>query len=229
MCEAERAQLIRELKRILDDLRLRLGVYKAIRRAFASEYGLPELDLIRHEICLCLILGLDQAALTLTNHLLESLLKYALIYYEADRTTAKRRVPKGQAVQSLVELTAPALRKYGDKDLSHNINSACRVGLITKDQKKELHRYREIFRNAWSHSDKNKTFGSASVEVRALRIEGGKLVSDSDGQVPISDLLMFHGIAQVMVARENALPYFLQIDGIARQVLAKVFPSAQQT
>jgi len=49
---------------------------------FNSEYGWPEFDPLRDEICKCLICDLCQAAITLTNHLLENFLKTMLIYHE---------------------------------------------------------------------------------------------------------------------------------------------------
>ena len=54
--------------------------YPRVREAYTNDYGLPELDPLRYEVCICLAVGLNQAAIALTNHLLESMLKYGLIY-----------------------------------------------------------------------------------------------------------------------------------------------------
>lgn len=56
--------------------------YVKIRHCYANEYELPEIDPLRYEICICLTLSLYQAAITLTNHLIEKYLKIALVYYE---------------------------------------------------------------------------------------------------------------------------------------------------
>ena len=41
--------------------------YPLIQDLYQNYYNMPELDPLRHEVCLCLILGLNQAAITLTN------------------------------------------------------------------------------------------------------------------------------------------------------------------
>jgi len=52
--------------------------YNKIEDIFNSRYNYPKLDSVRNEICKCLICNLNQAAITLTNHLLESSLKMCL-------------------------------------------------------------------------------------------------------------------------------------------------------
>ena len=41
-----------------------------------------ELDSLRNEICYCLIIGINQASIALTNHLMEKFLLHSLIYKE---------------------------------------------------------------------------------------------------------------------------------------------------
>ena len=53
--------------------------YDSVADAFENHYDWPEIDPVRSEICECIICGFYQAAITLTNHLLESVLKKALI------------------------------------------------------------------------------------------------------------------------------------------------------
>jgi len=62
---------------------------------------LPELDVIRHEVCLCLIFHLNQAAIALTNHLLESFLKYSLIFLDYKKQSKAR---KGESILSKVDI-----------------------------------------------------------------------------------------------------------------------------
>jgi hypothetical protein len=84
MDEKERQTVIAELKAILEERqRLMLQNYLLVRESYRTEYNFPELDPVRNEVALCLVFGLPQAAITLTNHLLESLLKFALIYDHA--------------------------------------------------------------------------------------------------------------------------------------------------
>lgn len=75
-------QAVEEIRRIIDSRKeFFCANYPAIRFAFQEHYDTPELDTWRHEVCLCIFFGLYQAAITATNHLLESFLKYALVYY----------------------------------------------------------------------------------------------------------------------------------------------------
>jgi hypothetical protein len=198
--------------------------YPSVRSTYQTAYELPELDPLRWEVSLCLVFGLYQAAITLTNHLLESMLKYALAYrYSLSHQPSSPPAP-GTATQRLVDWLAKGNALYADKDLGSNINQACSQGLITKEQKKLLHDFREAFRNAYSHSDKKKTFGQATAPVTAVHVSSNKLVVDTPEEVSIADLLIGQGIFQVAHARQNALNYFLQIDAVVRHVLQQLFP-----
>lgn len=99
--------------------------------------------------------GLNQAAITLTNHLLENLLKTTLIAHYS-----KDKFPKNSEgkVEELIEMTREAREKYGDMALGNCINAIRSAGLIDKDQQKSLHELRDFFRNAFGHADKEKIF-----------------------------------------------------------------------
>lgn len=51
--------------------------YQTVEYAFENDYKWPEVDPVQNEICKCIICGFRQAAITLTNHLLEYVLKKA--------------------------------------------------------------------------------------------------------------------------------------------------------
>ena len=129
--------------------------YNTIAEAFENEYGWPEVDSVRSEVCKCLICGLHQAAITLTNHLLESVLKKALIIEES----AKNKT----AHSDITNVFDDATEKYANKNLDFTINQACRKGLINKEEKNILHGFREQYRNAFSHADPQKTFSGVSI------------------------------------------------------------------
>ncbi len=116
--------------------------------AYRNAYDWPEIDPIRNEISLCLMFGLNQAAITLTNHLLENLLKTTLIAYHS-----KDKFPKDSEgkVADLIEMTREERVKYGNMALGNCINAVRSAGLINKDQKKLLHEIRDSFRNAFGH------------------------------------------------------------------------------
>ncbi|HTS18415.1 MAG TPA: hypothetical protein VMP11_12640 [Verrucomicrobiae bacterium] len=202
--------------------------YAKARTAYQNPYGLPELDPLRHEIAICIAFGLNQAAITPTNHFLESLLKYALIYQHTLKQDTEKHQVRGRAVKAVAEFCADGKKLFGNKNLNETIDYACRNGLITKDEKKMLHKYREIFRNAYGHADKEKTFGDAQTSAFALRVEGNAIVNDSAGDIRLADFLPAQGLFQVALAEEHAAPYYLSIDKLARGIKHKLFPEADQ-
>lgn len=225
MDEATKKAIIDEVNAIIRERQTTIGKnYLRVRDCYLTEYGLPELDPLRYEITLCLTFGLYQAAITLTNHLLESLLKYALIYHHALQKQQERQRIEGHAVEALIEWLSEGKNLYADKNLDDNINRACTLGLITKEQKNKLHDIQQTFRNAYGHADKGKTFGEATVPVEAVHFTGERVVRDGKKEVRLADLLIFQGIFQVIYAEKDAVPYYLYIDSLARQIIAKLFP-----
>ena len=105
---------------------------------YNSEYGWPELDVVRNEICLCLIFGFHQAAIALTNHLLESLLKYSLIYLDYRQ---KSSTLSGDLLERMEKVFSENKEIY-DYSLDSCINKYRKEGLISKEQKKILHGFR---------------------------------------------------------------------------------------
>ena len=197
--------------------------YLSIRDAYHNTYEWSELDPLRHEICICIMLGLCQAAITLTNHLLESLLKYSLIILHGRKKKQKEEEIKGRAVTSIVEKYKEVIERYGNANLDTTINCACTAGLISKEQKKILHDFREKFRNAYSHSDKIKTFGKNTIPVSCVRLENEKFVQDEKSEPEISKLLIGQGLYQAMTAQNDAPKYFLYIDNLVREIRDKLF------
>jgi len=96
--------------------------YPSIRKAYQNHYDWPELDPLRHEICICITFGLCQAAITLTNHLLESLLKLALIIKCGDKVKQSEDDIRGRVISALIEKYKDCIEKYNDKSLSTTIN-----------------------------------------------------------------------------------------------------------
>jgi len=196
--------------------------YVHVRNSYKTGYYSPELDPLRHEICLCLIFGLNQAAITLTNHFFETLFKFALIIKDSKLhdTSPETSSP---TVDSFIKTIEPAFDKYNSKDLGDNINRACTLGLVTKEQKKELQQFREDFRNAFSHSDKEKTFRDGTIPAQAISVEGDQLKTGNVEETDITKLIFAQGILQADQAKVEAIPYFLYMDNIARQILKKLF------
>lgn len=163
---------------------------------------------------------LNQAAITLTNHLLENLLKTTLIAYYS-----KDKFPKDSKdkVDDLVEMTREAREKYGEMALGDCINNVRKAGLIDKKQQNFLHEIRDAFRNAFSHADKEKIFQGGTVPIQVMSIEDDGISAEVKKVVKLSDLVIGQGIIQAMQAEREAPWYFKNIDSLARELFDKVF------
>lgn len=217
----EKKKYIDEINVILSERLIQIkNNYPQVREAYQNTYDWPEIDPIRHEISLCLMFGLNQAAITLTNHLLENLLKTTLIAYYS-----KDKFPKDSKdkVNDLVEMTREAREKYGDMALGDCINNVRKAGLIDKKQQNFLHEIRDAFRNAFSHADKEKIFQGGTVPIQVMSIEDDGISAEVKKVVKLSDLVIGQGIIQAMQAEREAPWYFKNIDSLARELFDKVF------
>ncbi len=101
------------------------------------------------EINKCLILEFYRASITLTNNLLERLLKLALIYNEAGIG------PK--PVETWGAIFEEPNKKYSSIALGNSIEKCRKLNLITDDEKTFLFdTIREFMRNGFSHADSTK-------------------------------------------------------------------------
>ena len=204
--------------------------YPKVRAIYRSSYNWPELDPIRHEICIALTLGLHQASITLTNHLMESVLKYGLIYNEYFKLPEQTEEEiRRQEISSLEERFSELFKRIGKINLRVSIDMACSADLIDKKQKKKLHYCRKRFRNAFSHSDKAKTFGQATIPAQSIHFSEQEGFQFGEKATPhLSTLIMFQGIAQAEIAKQDATPYFKYIDYIVRQIQLKLFGESDE-
>jgi len=198
--------------------------YDTVADVFENEYGWPEVDSVRSEICKCLICGLYQAAITLTNHLLESVLKKALIIDESAKNKTEQ--------SDITNVFDDATEKYANKNLDFTINQACRKGLINKEGKNILHGFREQYRNAFSHADPQKTFSGISIPATIFTTndldnpeEFFKKAFTNKPNVTLSaeNNVIIQGLVQRIKAEQEAVHYFLAIDGIIRNLYLKLF------
>ncbi|NUM53511.1 MAG: hypothetical protein HUU46_07700 [Candidatus Hydrogenedentes bacterium] len=190
--------------------------YEEIRHQVQTEYGLPELEALRVESCANIIQGHWQSAVCLTNILLEAFLKLALIYSNTDDPDEK-----AQPLSRLVGSLSAPVEKYMQMDLNGTINAARKVGLIDKRTKKDLHTFRERFRNAFFHADMQAMFGDETTPVTGLDF-GTQDIEHSD--VAIRALPLLLGEALWQTAEANAITYFKIVDALIRETLPKVFP-----
>ena len=202
--------------------------YDTVADVFENEYGWPEVDSVRSEICKCFICGLYQAAITLANHLLESVLKKALIIDESAKNKTEQ--------SDITNVFDDATEKYANKNLDFTINQACRKGLINKEEKNILHGFREQYRNAFSHADPQKTFSGISIPATIFTTkdldnseEFFKKAFTNKPNVTLSaeNNVIIQGLVQRIKAEQEAVHYFLAIDGIIRNLYLKLFEASR--
>ena len=199
--------------------------YGRVRFAYQNPYSVPDLDPLRHEGCLCLMFGLNQSAITLTNHMLEKLLKTALIHQYSLQQEDHDNPPDPPSADAMADYLAEGKAMYANNDLSTNINAACSRGLVTKEEKRELHEIRDRLRNAFGHADPDKTFGDSEVDVQALRFsDDGRVILGAKESPKVADFLIPAGIIQVQIANQIGPEYFLYVDGLARRIFDKLYP-----
>ena len=225
MNEDLKRQMIEELNEIIDSREEEVcWVYPRVRDAFQTPYGWPELDILRDEVCIALTFGLHQAALTLTNHMLESFLKISISYKEAFETYEAN---DDRGLDAMLASLAPSFERNDGKDMGNTINRACSLGLIEKTHKKQLHKFRESFRNAYSHAERGKIHGDVTTSVQSVHLsDSGEFVVEGEQARRIVDMPFAHGFAQYGHAKSNALPYFIYVDSLIRYTKPIVFPKS---
>ena len=197
--------------------------YNTIAEAFENEYKWPEVDSVRSEVCKCLICGFYQAAITLTNHLLESVLKKALIIDESARNKTKN--------SDICNIFDESTNKYTSKNLKYTIEQARIKMLITKEEAKTLDGFRDKYRNSFSHADSQKTFKGISIPVTKIAITDqdsfddilSKVFASPNISISAENNVLFQGVIQGIMAERQATGYFLAIDRIIHNLRCRLF------
>jgi hypothetical protein len=108
-----------------------------------------EFNTLIFEINKCVILELSRATITLTNNLLERLLKLSLINNETGIGPIE--------IETWNEVFEEPNKKYNSISLANSIELCRKFELITKEEKDYLFTIvRELLRNGFSHSDSSK-------------------------------------------------------------------------
>lgn len=116
-----------------------IKLFKELETTFVQQYK-------------CLITESYIASITLTNHILERLLKLALIKNHVGLKPSKD-------MQTFATIYDEPHRLYSDKPLAQSIDHCKKESLITKTQRDFLYDYiKDTIRNGFSHSDTDKIF-----------------------------------------------------------------------
>lgn len=200
--------------------------YPLVSKIYHKPYNMPELDPLRHEISLSIMFGLHQAAITLTNHLIEWFIKLILIYNES--ISNNRPINKNKSiVDNIEEHFSGGVDNYISKDMSETIRKAKSLGLITKEQWKELDKIREDYRNAFGHADSSKIFKDLEIGLTGLSTENNQFRSEEEISKKIAKMPMIQGVLKVKFAQAHSVPYFTYVDKLIRETLLKLFPKIE--
>ena len=190
--------------------------------AYENGYDFPSLDSVRAEVCLCLCYGLNQAAITLTNHLLESALKkFLILAYTKEKESTECDIRN---------VFDEGTKLYANMNLDTTINKACTNGLINKTEKKALHDFRVKYSNGFSHADPTKTFSSSPLPARLVKLKDNEtqeeVLKQLNGvpnvEVNPQTAIFLQGLLQKLTADAHAESYFLSVDENIRNIIKRM-------
>lgn len=161
-----------------------------------------EFNTLIFEINKCLLLELNRAAITLTNNLLERLLKLALINNEIGIGP----IP----IEKWNEVFDSPNTKFGSIDLGNSIERCKKFELISEDEKKFLFdKIRVLMRNGFAHADSSEILSELPNNTKMFK---GSFSNPNPQLVEVSlnqkIIPTFQAIQIENFAKENARPYF---------------------
>lgn len=164
-------------------------------------YTYPELGSSVFEINKCLILGFHRASITLTNNVLERVLKLAIIYNE---------VGIGQKPEeNWNEIFSKPNEKYTSMSLGNSIEKCKKESLISEEEKKILFdTIRELMRNGFSHSDPSKILKDLPDEFKAYQSTFSNPQEINEINLNHKVIPIFQSMQMDNFAKENAFEYF---------------------
>ncbi|TVZ53189.1 hypothetical protein [Dokdonia sp. Hel_I_53] len=161
-----------------------------------------EFNTLIFEINKCLILEFDRATITLTNNLLERLLKLALIKDD----TGIGPIP----IEKWNDVFKEPNEKYGSIPLGNSIEKCKKLKLISDKEKNFLFDIiRELIRNGFSHADPSKIL--ADLPDNSPMFQGSFTNPNADlKEVSINQKIIptFQALQMENFAKENAKLYF---------------------
>ncbi len=161
-----------------------------------------ELQPLVFEITHCLLLELNHASITLTNNLLERLLKLALVNDEVGVGS----IP----LDKWDEVFGSADKKHGSIVLYEAIQRCSDKGLINKEEKEFLSDViREKLRNGFSHADMNKVLHETNQE--DIVLFHGSFSNPTDLKRVQFNYIAIPAFQRIFIdnfVKQNARPYF---------------------
>lgn len=175
-----------------------------------------QLTTLIYENLNCLLLGLNQASIFTTNHLLERMLKVALIEFH----TKGYYIGNPEFEAKLEE----AKEQYDGALLNNTITSAFKKNIIVEDEKNELMVLKNNFRNPYSHAQMN------SIIKNVPPTFSGFMFNFKDGKDFLRSGEKFEGKAETVssyvvgqhhqfeIAKTKAFEYFNKVFNIMKSI-----------
>ncbi len=160
-----------------------------------------EFSTLIFEINKCLILELNRAAITLTNNLLERLLKIALIYNETG--IGPKPVEQWNAI-----FDEPN-RKYSSFPLGNSIEKCKKNELISNKEKVLLfNTIRELMRNGFSHADSSKILADLPDDSKIFHVSFANPTELKEVEINQKVIPFMQAVQLENFAKGNAKSYF---------------------
>ena len=154
------------------------------------------------EICSCFYLQKNMAAVTLTNHLLESAIKFALVFKEGNGKT----IDDPAKMDTLFE---EECKMYMSKDLGINIKTLFDKGMITESQRDRLIHLKNLYRNPYSHASNNALVNTASTQIVCGDLSNPSYIEERQAKVAYNPLFMVD--ARIDFINRTGVSYFEEV------------------
>lgn len=211
----------------LNEVKSKIVLSERTKLLIHIKYGklniLNGLKSIIAEICDCLIIGNNQAAITLINHLFENALKQVLIRWDSVGKLFNE-------AQRIDETLKDEVNEYDNKNMHITIEKCKSRRLITESEAKKLTELKNRYRNPFSHASYSKLFKNASTTLYSASLSNPTEIKEETAN--ISKVPFLYLQAQKKIANENALIYFLEIYAFVNNMdekLLNLYPEAKET
>lgn len=197
---------VEQLNQSLNEIKSRIVVNEKNLMLVSIKNGnlhtLSELRSIINEICDCLIINNNQAAITLTNHLFENTLKQVLIKWDSQGRQFSNNQPMEETFKKEV-------KSFDGEFLNKNIDACNERGLISNDETARLKDLKNRFRNPFSHASYSKLFRNTKIPIYIGSLNPTEKIEEKT--INVSTIPVFSLLAQEEYAKRYAFEYFVEI------------------
>jgi len=181
-----------------------------------------ELGTTIFEINKCQILEFHKASITLTNNVLERLLKLALIYNETGIG--------GKPIGQWNKIFEGPNKKYGSLSLYNSIESCFNQNLINDKEKVFLNNIiRELMRNGFSHADSSKIL--SNLPDKTIMFQGSFNKPSELKEVEVNQKIIppLQAIQIENFAKETSTPYFNYVFDLIFRIESRLIEKKEKT